>query len=300
MHVAGGVEEHALRLGAVASGAARLLVVVLQAAREIVVGDVAHVRFVDAHAEGVRGHHDPRAVVEEVVLVALPLAGGKSGVVPRGKKPMGAQVVADLLDGATARAVDDAAAVLARLAEAQQPAVLVGAALRALDGEGKVRSVETRHHAEGVGEPERCGDVLADPAGRRRGERHNRRTRRERPDKLNNPLVRRPEVVSPLADAVRLVNREKRHAAGRCRPKEALVVEPLGRHVDERERAGRDAKKDALLLVGAKRGVEAARRDAALDEHAYLVCHERYQGRNHNGQPARGLRHCYGRHLVAD
>ena len=56
--VAAAHQQQALGLEAVASGAAGLLLVVLERLRHAGVDDVAHVGAVDAHAEGDRGHHD--------------------------------------------------------------------------------------------------------------------------------------------------------------------------------------------------------------------------------------------------
>ena len=96
--VSGGVEQKALRLGAVASRAAGLLVVVLERERQVVVDDVVDVALVDAHAKGVGGHHNGLAVVEEVVLVGLALGGGEARVVARGCHAVLAKHVADVLD----------------------------------------------------------------------------------------------------------------------------------------------------------------------------------------------------------
>ena len=78
----GGVVEHqaAGRL-AVAAGAARLLVIRLQAAGDVVVDDEADVGLVDAHAEGVRGHDDLAASFHEVILGGPALVGQQAGMV---------------------------------------------------------------------------------------------------------------------------------------------------------------------------------------------------------------------------
>ena len=102
VHVAGGVEQKALGRRSVASGAPGLLVVVLQAARDVVVDDVVDVRLVDAHAEGVRGDHHAGAVVEEVILVAVALCRREARVVARGRDATRAQKLAELLDGLAA------------------------------------------------------------------------------------------------------------------------------------------------------------------------------------------------------
>ena len=69
-HVARGVQQHAPGRRAVPPGAARLLVVALEVAGHIVVDHHPHVGLVDAHAEGVGGHHHLHPVVEELFLVS--------------------------------------------------------------------------------------------------------------------------------------------------------------------------------------------------------------------------------------
>jgi hypothetical protein len=75
--VARGVQRQAERGRPVPPGPARLLVVVLERAGELVVDHHAHVRAVDAHAEGVRGNHDRRGIGQKPVLHAVPLVGGR-------------------------------------------------------------------------------------------------------------------------------------------------------------------------------------------------------------------------------
>ena len=68
--VPGARQQHALGRQAVAPGAARLLLVVLERARQVRVDDEAHVRAVDPHAEGDRRRHHLQPLVDEVVLDA--------------------------------------------------------------------------------------------------------------------------------------------------------------------------------------------------------------------------------------
>ena len=106
---------------AVAAGAAGLLVVALDVLGHVQVGDEAHVRLVDAHAEGDGGHHHHAVLAQEAVLVALPHLGVQARVVGQGVDALLAQGLRDLLDPLARLAVDDAglARVLA-LDEAQQ------------------------------------------------------------------------------------------------------------------------------------------------------------------------------------
>ena len=300
MHVAGGVEQKALGRRSVASGAPGLLVVVLQAARDVVVDDVVDVRLVDAHAEGVRGDHHAGAVVEEVILVAVALCCREACVVARRSDAARAQKLAELLDGLAARAVDDTRLVLALARERDHTAVLGLAVGRPLHEELEVRPIEARKHGVGVAQAEGARDVVAHGLRGRRGERHHRRASGHGIDELDDPLVRRPEVIAPLADAVRLVDGKKGDAARRGDLEETRVVQALGRDVHERERAGRHTMQDVGLLGGGKRRVEATRRDAALPERPHLVCHERDQGRDDHRETSRALGKRDGGHLVAD
>ena len=57
-----------------------------------------------------------------------------------------------------------------------------------------------------------------------------------------------PEVVPPLGDAVRLVDREQRDRRLGELGEEALVVEPLGRDVEELQAAGAETVGDVARL----------------------------------------------------
>ena len=74
-------EQHALRGQAVATRPTRLLVVALEAAGQVVVDDLPHVREVDAHPERGGRHHEAQAPVGERVLHPAPLLVGESRVV---------------------------------------------------------------------------------------------------------------------------------------------------------------------------------------------------------------------------
>ena len=79
--VGGRVEQQALGVEAVAAGAAGLLLVVLERLGRAGVDDEAHVRSIDAHAEGDGGDDDVGALVDEGVLVARALVVGQAGVI---------------------------------------------------------------------------------------------------------------------------------------------------------------------------------------------------------------------------
>ena len=105
-------------------------------------------------------------------------------------------------------------------------------------------------------ELQRRDDVSGDARGRRRSERLRRHARQVLAHEGANLAVRRPEVVAPLADAVRLVHNE--------RPERAALVH-AGQHRAEGsrlKRLGRDVeqlrlRRVALQIFGDRRPARA-------------------------------------------
>src|SRR5690606_33930413 len=98
------------RLGrlAVAAGAARLLVVALEALGQVEVRDEPHVRLVDTHPErDGRDHHDA-VLAQEALLPLAPLLAGQAGVVGERVDPAGPQPRRGGVHGLAREAVDDA------------------------------------------------------------------------------------------------------------------------------------------------------------------------------------------------
>ena len=80
-HILSGVIQKAFRRLAVPSRASVLLIIAFDVLGHIVVDDIAHIGFVDPHAECVGGYHHRPAVVDEVLLVLLPLRIGETCVI---------------------------------------------------------------------------------------------------------------------------------------------------------------------------------------------------------------------------
>ena len=100
------MHQHGPRRLTVAPRAANLLVVGLHAARQRQVQHGADVRFVDAHAEGNRGHHHIQLTGEEVGLDALTHLGRQARVI--GLRAMrGGKYVGHVLRGFAGRRVHD-------------------------------------------------------------------------------------------------------------------------------------------------------------------------------------------------
>ena len=82
------IDQHALGRQAVAAGAARLLLVVLERSRRAGVHDEAHVRSIDAHAERDGGDDDVGALVEERLLVPAAHVVRQAGVIRQRAQPL--------------------------------------------------------------------------------------------------------------------------------------------------------------------------------------------------------------------
>ena len=88
------------------------------------------------------------------------------------------------------------------------------------------------------------------------------------------------EVVSPLRDAVRLVDGEQRQLGAGQQRQRAILQQPLGRDVEDVETTGGDAVLERRLLAIVERRVEKGGLDAGLRQRLDLILHERDQRRD--------------------
>ena len=240
-------------------------------------GDEAHVRLVDPHAERDGGDDDHRVLAHERDLVAPALLRAHARVV-------GERVVAPLpqpprrlLDLAAREAVDDArvAAVLG-VEEARE--LLARAALRH-DGVADVRAVEAAHEDPRVPEPEPLGDLAPRGLVRGGGERDARHAGIALVQHRELEVLG-PEVVAPLRDAVRLVDGEERDAQAVEQREGALAHQPLRRDVEQVERPCAGAALDRPDFVEGEGRVQVCGAHPGLEQRVHLVLHQRDEGRD--------------------
>ena len=108
-HVFLRIEQHAARRLPVASGAARLLKIVLQRPGDVGVDDQSDIGLVDPHAEGVRGRNDTQLALDKATLYALPALGRQPGVEVVRRYVLFLQELRHLLGLPARGAVDDSA-----------------------------------------------------------------------------------------------------------------------------------------------------------------------------------------------
>jgi hypothetical protein len=121
---------------------------------------------------------------------------------------------------------------------------------------------------------------LADLAARLRiggGGERDPRHRREALVQHRQAEVLGAEIVAPLRDAVRLVDREQRDPAVRQQLQAALGQQPLGGDVEQVEFAREHRPLDATHVVEPERGVEELGAHAVLAQRHHLVLHQRDQ-----------------------
>ena len=144
---------------AIASGAAGFLIVGLHAAGHLVVNDEAHVRAVDAHAEGVGGHGDIRLALNENFLGADAVLIAHATVVGHAFKAPAGDGFGNGLHFLAGGAIDDAG--LVRGDHGLHPLVLMHGFFHRGDREREIRTGESADLFEGFAQAEHRGDVLA-------------------------------------------------------------------------------------------------------------------------------------------
>ena len=201
-------------------------------------------------------------------------------MVGRGADAVAEQVRGHLLAGLAASAVDDGREPFAVLQVRQQHARLAGLAGHVQHLQEQVGAVETgaRHHR--FAQLQRGDDVAGD-ARRGRGGQGQRRRGAEPLAHIRQPQIVGPEVVSPLRQAVRLVDREAVDVGLSDRVQEAAAGEALGGDVDQARAAGGDAGEgNAHLLTGHDRGDHLDVLVPAGAKRGRLVLHQRDQRRD--------------------
>ena len=282
-----------MRLGrrAVATGAANLLVVRLDAARKVGMEDVAHVRLVDAHPEGDgRDDHHP-GLGHEHVLVRLALGGVHPRVIGQRPHPGRREQRRRLLGLSPREAVHDAA--LAGVAGDEARELALPLALH-LHREADVRPVEAEHELFDRAAEELLGDVAAGHlvGGRGQGRDGDPRKQLAQPAELR---VLRPERRAPLRDAVRLVDGDQPQRQPRKRRQHPLGHQPLRRHVEQPRLARRRAAPGGRVVGPRVPRMDAVGGHACEPERRHLVPHQRDQRRDHHREPV----HHQRRHLEA-
>ena len=285
--VAVGVEQDALAGQAVASGAARLLIVAFERLGQVVVHDQPHVGLVDAHAEGDGRHDDERVVADELFLRLAAQRGVQPGMVGQRGQAHRRQAGRDVLGRLARKAIHDAR--LAPMLVQQVGEGVDGAPAFRAHRVGQVGAVEAGDELPRLRQPQLLGHVAADLFGRRRGQRDERHARQQAAQ-IDQGTVVGPELVAPHRDAVRLVHRDQADCEPRQEVAEAGQRQPLRGDVQDFDRVALHPCPHAAHLLVGERAVDERRGDAVGAQGIHLVLHQRDQRRDHQRQPVEAQR----------
>ena len=306
-------EEDAAGVVTVATRTPGFLEVVLEGPRRVGVDDEADVVLVDAHAERVGGADDLHAAGDEVVLDALLLGRGETGVEVFAGPTVGPEEFGRELGVLAPRAEDDGTAAATgrevfreEFADLPEFSVLA----RLLDGELEVRPFDAPFEgaelAAGLLEEVREDLVLhlLLGGGGEAGDRGNGRAHGggEFADESGGVEVIRAEVVSPFREAMGFIEDPAADLAGGDGGAEGAVAELLGRDVEDGDVAHLDPAQDITAFRRRQQAVErgSAGIAGAADESVHLVLHQRLQGGDDHGEAADALVADEGRKLEAE
>ncbi|OQC21505.1 MAG: hypothetical protein BWX70_03219 [Verrucomicrobia bacterium ADurb.Bin070] len=228
-------EQFAPGACAVAARATDLLIVRFQAAGNVPVHHETEIPAVNAHAESVGRHHQRRGLGHEPVLRGSAFAVRHRPVVGDRREAVAFKPRGHAFDHLARRTINDPATIgLGRLHESGE---FVPVRRAARHGQVKVRPREAgdrdrRRLARRFAQPQLPYDILAH-VGCGGGGHGQHPYGAELGQHLFQIEVVRPEIMAPLTDAVRLVDREERYLGLRQYFSEPPVAKTLRRHVDE-------------------------------------------------------------------
>ena len=254
--------------------------------------DEAHVRLIDTHAEGDGGDHHHAIFLQEGVLVTRARAGVQPGVIGQRLEAVLAQELAECLRLLARAAIDDAA--LAAMCLEEIGDLLAAPGFRP-HRQPQVGPVEAMHEHRWLAPEQLIEDVGAGARIRRGGECDGLHPA-ERGLDIAEAEIFRPEIVPPLRDAMRFIDREQADVRTLQQRNGVGFRQPLRRDVKESQLSPRHLLEYLPVLVEVVGRVEARGRDTVGAQLGHLVAHERDQRRHHHGEPAADQR----RQLIAE
>ena len=248
--------------------------------------DVAHVRLVNSHAESVGGDDDLSIFVNPGALVSHALICIKTSMIPNGRNALRRKRFLHLLDVLTRVAVHDAGSPRMRLNERNDLDELFRG-LCMFDGKGKIRPIKPRDQLVRIAQPQQTDYITPDTLGRRSGKRHHGWTARQLRDEIAYRQIRRTEILTPLRNAMRLVNGKQGDGRARCERKKPRIIQSLGRNVEQIDFPRQRRFQNRRLLERRKRRIQARGANARFGQTAHLIAHKRDKGaydKRHPGQ----------------
>ena len=230
----------------------------------------ADVGLVDAHAEGVGGHHHPASVVDEILLIPAALVVGQARMVARGGDAVLHQLLAGLVHRLSGRAVDDAGLIPVSAHVVQHPAELVPGRFHV---KIEVGAVEPRGHAEGVPQRQQLYNVRFDCVGGGGREGADHGPLGQSFDKSGDVQVAGTKILAPLGHAMGLVHGHQGDAERLAKAKKAGGRQALRGDVEYFIGAVARLSKHFDIFLGGEHGIDTGGGDAHGRQSGHLVFH---------------------------
>ncbi len=233
-------------------------------------GDPADVRFVDPHAEGNRGHHDQPVFLLKATLHLASVIGFHAAVVVTGTVARLSQRVGECFGFCPCPAIDDAGLPFAGCGEVED--------LRArtiFDGKRKVDvgAIKATQESFRLLAREKLGNDLFPRlcvSGRREGGEGDIKRLAQGAD----AQIIGAEVVTPLADAMCLIDGNEIDVGAAQHRDGAAGRKAFGRHVKQLQPASRQLVPDSIGFFVCIAGGERARLNPCFPQATHLIPHQ--------------------------
>ncbi len=220
----------------------------------------------------------------------------QAGVIRQGWVTLFTQKRGHFVDFLARQAIDNAR-IAAPLGQERQQ--LLARLLLGHDAVKNIRPVEARQEALGVLQMQAFDDFFAGTFVGRGGQRNARHVGKQF-RQLAQLQIFAPEIVAPLRDAVRLINREQGNFQALQERQHARLHQPLRGEVEHFDFTAFDPSGQVALLLGAEGGVQGSSGHAEFLKGCHLVVHQSDQRRYHHRQPvAQQRRHLEAQRLAA-
>ena len=290
LHLPRESEQQAHVLAAVKHGAGSGLVVAARPARFLIItfyilGQIAmqhktHVGLVNAHAKGDGGHDHRAAVLAEGLLGLGPLNISQTGVIGQGRDAVPVQKSHRGLHVLACGAVNDARPLVPGQKIQQLPVQLAfwGDLIK------KIRAVERSPDQQRVAQGQPFHNVPPHPPRGRGRERGQGRVRKHLAQPRQFQIIR-PKIMSPLRNAVRLVNGEKRQLAPLQQSHELRHAQAFRRNIHQVQIAGQQPRPRPFALGHGTCAVESHGLEPRGRGRIHLVFHQGNQRADHHAHP---------------
>ena len=280
-HVGDAVGHPGVGRQPVASGPAGFLIIRFEVLRRVEMRDKADIGLIDAHAEGDGGDDDDTLLAQEPFLMAGAGLGRQAGMIGQGVAPALAQPCGGILDGAPGQAIDDACVAWVLIVEKAQQ--IVASAVLCHHPIEQVGTVVAGGEQACLAEVQPVGDVAPGRLVGGRGQRHQRRVGKALLEDAERLIVA-AKIMTPLRDAMRLVDREQRDPAAPQQVEAMRHHQPLGRHVEQVELPVAGGALDRPGFARRQSGIERRGADPGLAQRVDLVLHQCDQRRDDDAE----------------